>query len=292
MALDNNLLEGLSTNELKQVKRLFDKGITIPPQPRVLIELDQLLAKGTADVRVLARVIAQDPGVSAVLFKVVQNAAFKQFQPFESLEQVLQAIGIKQTANLVRAVALSASIPAKHNQKAFEAYWARSRAISELAMIIADERVSVCNVFPDQACLAGIFHECGVPVLMQRFQTYCKDMQLDRPGHWAELEKEDARFNADHSVIGYLVGRHWRLPDFICQSIHFHHDMANVDSHAARTMVAILQLAAHLYYHDLHLENPEWPQVRELVLDELGLSDDTLPEFMDIVLDRYHTMNA
>ncbi len=288
MAFDKNLLVELTEEESKSVKRLIEKGINIPPQPRVLQELQSELARGVLDVRVLSRIIAKDPGIVAVLFKIVQSAAFRKYQPFESLEHILQAIGLQQTGNLVRAIALSSAMPAKHNQKAFEAYWSRSQAISELAMLIADERVMVCNIFPDQACLAGIFHDCGVPVLMQRFSTYCKSMRLDERGVWPDLAEEDARFNADHCVIGYLVGRHWKLPDFICDAIRYHHDMTRIGNHAARTMVAILQLAIHLYHEDQRLHYQDWTLVAKDVLEELGLSEDTLPELMDIVIERYH----
>lgn len=288
MALDKALLVNLSGDEIKSVKRLVEKGITIPAQPRVLQELQEKLAKGVADVRVLSRIIAQDPGIGAMLFKVVQNAAFRKFQPFESLEHVLQAVGLQQTLNLVRAIALSSVMPAKHNQKAFEAYWARSQAISELAMLIAEERVTVCNIFPDQACLAGIFHDCGVPVLMQRFSTYCKSMRLEEPGRWIDLSEEDSRFNADHCVIGYLVGRHWKLPDFICDAIRYHHDITRIENHAARTMVAIIQLAIQIYYLEQRMGNPEWATICRDVLEELGLREDTLPEFIDVILERYH----
>lgn len=155
-------------------------------------------------------------------------------------------------------------------------------------MLIADSRVSVCNIFPDQAYLAGIFHDCGVPVLMQRFSTYCKDMGLDVPGHWADLAEEDKRFNADHCVIGYLVAKHWRLPEFICDAIRYHHEMLQMGNHAARTMVAILSLARHLYDLDRHVESPEWSAVRPEVAEELGLHLDALPEFIDEILDIYH----
>lgn len=288
MALDKALLVDLTGEESSRVKRLIERGVTIPAQPRVLIELQEQLALGVSDVRLLARIIGQDPGIGAMLFKVVQGAAFRTLQPLNSLEHVLQAIGLKQTGNLVRAIALSTAIPARHNQKAFEAYWARSRTVSELAMLIADERVAVCNIFPDQAYLAGVFHDCGIPVLMQRFSTYCRDMRLETVGNSVDLQEEDARFNADHCVIGYLVARHWKLPDFICDAIRFHHDMTRIGHHAARTMVAMLQLAFHLYSQAQHLPSPEWMLVRDDVLDELGLGQDTLPELADIVLERYH----
>lgn len=286
--IDQTLLGKLSAEEGKGVRRLFEKGVILPPQPRVLGEFQEQVGAGVSDVRVLARTLAQDPGIVAMLFKLVQSVAYKPFQPFTSIEQILQAIGLKQTANLVRAIALTQAVPAKHNRKAFEAYWARSQAIADLALLIADERVTVCNIFPDQAYLAGLFHDCGVPVLMQRFSTYCKAMQLDEPGCWVDLSAEDARFNADHCVVGYLVARHWKLPDFICEAIRCHHDIRRLDYHAARTMVAILQLAIHIYHLEQHLADPEWELVCAEVLEELGLGAETLPEVIDVIRERYH----
>ena len=288
MALDESLLGTLSGDESKRIGRLLEKGVILPPQPRILQELQEKLSDGAADVRVYARLLAQDPGLVAMLFKVVRNASYQRFQPFESVEHILQAIGLQQTVNLVQAVVLVSAVPAKHNRKAFEAFWARSQAVSELAMLIAGERVAVCNIFPDQACMAGLFHDCGVPVLMQRFPTCCKDMRLDVAGRWPDLAEEDRRFEADHCVIGYLVGKHWKLPDFICDAVRFHHDITRLENHAARTMAAILQMAIHIYHLDLHFHNPEWDSVRAEVLDELGLGDDTLPELIDVVLERHH----
>ena len=288
MALDESLLGTLSGDESKRIGRLLEKGVILPPQPRILQELQEKLSDSAADVRVYARLLAQDPGIVAMLFKVVRNASYQRFQPFESVEHILQAIGLQQTVNLVQAVVLVSAVPAKHNRKAFEAFWARSQAVSELAMLIAGERVAVCNIFPDQACMAGLFHDCGVPVLMQRFPTCCKDMRLDEAGRWPDLAEEDRRFEADHCVIGYLVGKHWKLPDFICDAVRFHHDITRLENHAARTMVAILQMAIHIYHLDLHFHNPEWDSVRAEVLDELGLGDDTLPELIDVVLERHH----
>lgn len=288
MAIDQALLTTLSEEESKKVRRLVEKGIKLPPQPAVLEEMNHLLRRGVSDLRVLGRTVSQDPAIVAALFRVAQSSAFANLQPLESVEHVLQAVGIKQTYNIVQAVSLANAIPAKHAAKAFEAFWVRSRAIAQLAMLIAEDRVSVCNIFPDQAYLAGVFHDCGVPVLMQRFTTYCKDMHLDEPGRWTDLVEEDRRFNADHCVVGYLVAKHWKLPDFICDAIRYHHEMRSMGSHAARTMVAILQLAIHLYYLDVRVEDAEWSGISDDVAEELGLHRDALPEYIDEIFDRYH----
>ena len=89
MVFDKSLLVDLTGEEENRVKRLLERGVTIPAQPRVLLELQDQLARGVSDVRLLARTIEQDPGIGAMLFKVVQGAAFRRLQPFCSVELVV-----------------------------------------------------------------------------------------------------------------------------------------------------------------------------------------------------------
>lgn len=282
------ITQGLGAVDASRIKRLLEGGVKIPPQPRVLDELGKLMGRQELDVRLLAKVINQDPGLTALLFKVVGNAAYRQHQPFESVDQILHAVGVRQTYNLVQAIALISASDVRRNRSAYEAFWARSQAIGQLAMLVADERITVCNIFPDQAYLVGIFHDCGVPLLMQRFPSYCAEMKLGIGGGWPDLAEEDRKFSADHCVVGYLVARHWRLPDFICDAIRYHHALDDPGMlEAARSMAAILQLAIDIYYTSQHAENPEWPRLKGAVLAELGLSDDSLPEFVDIILERF-----
>jgi HD-like signal output (HDOD) protein len=277
----------LSPDEARKMKSLIERGVKIPAQPRVLEELRKYLQRKEFDVRVLSRVINQDPGITAMLFKVVGSAAYKQHQPFETVGQILHAVGVRQTFNLVQAVAMGGSVGLSKNPQVYEAFWARSHAVAQLAMLIADDRISVCNIFPDQAYLAGIFHDCGVLLLCQRFSAYCAEMHLGEPGRWVELAEEDKKYNADHCVVGYIVAKHWHLPDFICDAIRYHHHISEIGLHASRTMVAILQLAIEIYYRDQRVDNPEWLRVKSEVLPELGLGEDTLPEFIDIIMERF-----
>ena len=283
------IIKSLGPEDAARVKRVLDGGIRIPVQPTVVQELRQYIQRGEFDVRRLARVINQDPGLTAMLFKAAGSAAYQQHHPFTSVEEVLHAVGVRQTYNLMQAVALATLSDVKKNRRAYEVFWTRSHAIGQLAMLIADERVTVCNIFPDQAYMAGIFHDCGVPLLMQRFPVYCAEMKLGAPGSWIDLAEEDRKFNTDHCVVGYLVARHWHLPEFISDAIRYHHSMMDLGAQESRSMVAILQLAAEIHCRDQRLANAEWDRVKGEVLPELGLDDEALPEFVDIVLERFHS---
>ncbi|AEV27742.1 HDOD domain-containing protein [Azospira sp. APE16] len=271
----------------KTLQRLLSQGVKLPPQPKVVEELERLLRSDEADLRALARVISQDAGITAMLFKAVQSSAYRQHQPFDNLEKILQAIGLKQTLNLVQAIALMGANKVSKHRKAYERFWSRSQTIAQLAMLIADERVMVCNVFPDQAYLAGIFHDCGVPLLMERFPSYCRAMHLEENDTWIDLLEEDKKYQADHCVVGYFVARHWHLPEFICEAIRFHHDLPQLVPGDSRSLAAIIQLAIHAYHQYLHLDDPDWGRVVEDVQEELGIHADDLPEYLDVLLERF-----
>lgn len=276
----------MALDEEKALRDMVAKGIKIPPQPKVLLALKDKLQSGDYDVRSLVRIIGQDPGISAMLFKAARSPAFCRGRKLESLDQVLMVIGVKQTFNLVQAVALATSVSSS-TRKAFDLFWTRSQEIAQLAALVAEDRVSVCNVFPEQAYMAGIFHECGVPVLMLRFPDYCKKLHLDSACCWPNLAEEDARFDLDHTTVGYLVARHWHLPDFVSAAIRYHHEMPADELGATSTLVAILQMAIHCYHRMSHVDDMLWPTIRAHVLTELGLADDEDMDFCNQIAERF-----
>ncbi|MBL8490138.1 MAG: HDOD domain-containing protein [Rhodocyclaceae bacterium] len=277
----------MSADEGAALAELVSKGIKIPPQPAVLVELQKKLQSDDYDVRSLARIIAQDPGIAAMLFRAARSPVFARGKKMESLDQVLMVIGVKQTFNLVQAMALSAAL-SDGTRKAFEIFWERSRDVAQMAAIIARDRVSICNVFPDQAYMAGIFHECGVPVLMQRFPDYCGALRLDDACCWPNLMEEDRRFDLDHCSVGYLVARHWGLPDFVCAAVRYHHELPRDELGAVCTLVAILQLGIHFYHRVHHVPDPLWDTIGSAVLTELGIHPDDEEGYFEEMADLFH----
>lgn len=273
-------------DEAKALQDLVSRGIKIPPQPRVLLELQTELGRDDYDARSLARIIAHDPGIVAMLFKAVKSPVFARGKKVETLEQILMVIGVKQTYNLVQAVALSTAL-SDSARKAYEIFWARSRDVAQIAAMIARERISVCNVFPDQAYMAGIFHECGVPVLMQRFRDYAEKLPLESACCWPDLATEDEQFQVDHCSIGYLVARHWKLPDFVCSAIRYHHELPTDEAGAACSLVAILQLAIHFYHRLARVDDPMWAKIGDQVMMELGIPVEDEQDYFELIADTF-----
>ncbi len=277
----------MQINEQEALKQLAKQGVKIPPQPRVLLELQKLLASEDYDMRSVAKVISQDPGIVSLLFKATRSPAFARARSAKTLDQILMVVGIKQVFSLVQAVSLTTTINSS-TRRAFDIFWNRAHEIAQMAAIIADDRVSVCNVFPEQAYLAGIFHECGVPVLMMRFPKYCETLKLENATCWPNLSEEDSKFDVDHCSVGYLVARHWGLPDFVCDAIRFHHDLPDEKTIGASvSLVAIVQVASHFYHHLHDVEDPLWDKIGPRVMSELALGRDEEKDFYELMSGRF-----
>jgi len=277
----------MSVDEKTAIEQLAKHGVKLPPQPRVLVELQRLLLSEDYDTRSVARVIGQDPGIVALLFKAARSPAFARARNAQTLEQILMEVGIKQVFNLVQAASLAMSLGDKA-RRAFEVFWNRAHEIAQMAAIVAVDRVSICNVFPDQAYLAGIFHECGVPVLMLRFPQYCEKLHLDDATCWPDLSAEDEKFDVDHCTVGFLMARHWGLPDFVCDAVRFHHDLPEGKIIGASvSMVAIIQVASHFYHQLHHVSDPLWDRIGPRVLSELGLGLDEEKDYAERITGRF-----
>lgn len=290
-SVTQSVIAELPDNQAASLRILLDRGIKVPPQPRVAMLFKNSVERGERDVRALARLLADDPGIVGMLFRLGRAPAYKAYQPFETIEQILQAIGLKEAVNFVHALALASAFP-KSSAPAFESYWARSRAVAQLAMLIGEFRFGDTGFAADQAYLAGIFHDCGVPVLLQRFPNYCEDMSLNSPGRWVDIDLEDRKFFADHAVVGYLVGRHWALPEEVCATIRFHHDLGATTPASAQPLVGIIQYAVELYHRDRRVDNRDWARQRPGVHEALGFAGvEDEQQCADQIFVAYDAMN-
>lgn len=276
----------LDTVIAEPYRAVLDKGIRLPVQPKVLVEFQDRVSSADYDIRDLAKIVGHDPAISAALFRVAGSPAFHGSKKCESIEQVMMILGTKQTHSLILAIALTSSL-AGDSKKSFEIFWQRSQDIARLASLIAADRVAICNIFPEQAYLAGIFLESGSAVLMQRFPDYSKHLALENNFSWPEMAEEDALFNMDHCSIGYLIARHWKLPEFICRAIQYHHEMPSEELGAVRTLVAILHLAIHFYNLSSGLKDSLWDSLGKDVLSELGIDPQGEGAYYDEVIERF-----
>jgi len=274
-----------SKSSQSQIEQVLCSQINIPPQPAILLELSRLIDEPDNNLGAISELIERDVGLCAGIFKMVNSSAYSLPHKLTSISKAVSVLGLTQVMNLIKGMALRRVL--NGNEMAYQKFWERSEEIAGLASIIAGRQVTVCNIAMDQAYMAGLFHGCGVPILMQHNPEYCKQFRLNRGGDWPDFREEDRLFDTDHAVVGYMVAKHWNLPNFICQAIRFQHDQLN-SKYAALTLVSILQMAQHLRMVLYRVRDDRWAKIESQVIEEIGLGKDEVNDFMEDVVEVFH----
>jgi HD-like signal output (HDOD) protein len=273
--------------EEQQLQAMLN-GVDIPPCPAILLDLDAELRKDEPDQRELARLITSDVALSGHVMQIANSPAFSTGSRLSSISQALTLLGTRQVFNLVVSQLLRVAMADKVDA-GLERFWESSAQTARLCGEIA--RRLRC-VRPDIAYTFGLFHDCGIPLLMRRFP---RTKQVLAEANAAEdalfTDVEDRLLGTNHAVVGYFLARRWRLPGEVAEAILRHHDysvLARADefSQVVRGQIAINVLAEHVIrlHTQGEVEN-EWSKAAPYACDffalSLGSVDDLIEDLRD-----------
>lgn len=270
----------------ENLEQLIGKSITIPPQPKILVEVHELTQQENPNLGRIAQLVSKDLGLSSMIFKIINSPFYGLSKKVDSVSQAIAVIGLSPLFTIIKCIALRRSISG--NTPAYERFWERSNDLARLCSIIANKQRSVCHVAPDQAYMLGLFSECGVAVLMQRFPDYCSALNEKKSDEWPNLIEEDRKFNTSHAVVGYLLAKNWQLPESICQAIRYQHDISPHHERETVTLVSILQMAMHVVSLMSGQPDGDWPRTQQVAMEDLCISPDGLKEYEEEIIDLFH----
>ncbi len=290
----------LSLEEYSDKADELVKSIGIPSQPKVLIEVNKEINNPDANLSTVADIISKDVAMSAKVLKVVNSAFFGLSHKVDSIDRALAMMGIKNFNKIILASSLKESIGS--GGPALESFWNHSMAVATIALAVAQK---IGHPAPEQAYTAGLFHDCGVPFLMKKYNNYEElvDFSLSVVSVGALVGNtksiigiEDERYGTHHCAVGYIVAKSWNLSPAVHQSIWYHHYI-HLDVHMneeARRLSAILILADYIGSHILFLgggkcpvdPEQEWADAHIEVMAELNLQVDEIRDLRQDLVDK------
>jgi len=259
------------------------KGITIPSPPQVVADLQMEMAMPNPDLNEMADMISKDPGLAGGVLKIL-NSPFYGNRDIASISQAVMMLGMNTVANIVNTLYLRDSMSLQDDiddvYKAMIRFWDSATDVARACQLVA-QRLRYQN--PDAAYMLGLFHNTGIPLLMQRFPDYPQviaESYLHKEHRIVDCENR--HYKTNHAVVSFYAARSWKLPEQICKVIAAHHSAVDIFTDKDKTdadekyLHAILKMGEHLtgLYRTLgnHEEDLEWQKIEENVLDYLGLS--------------------
>ncbi|GLS25322.1 HDOD domain-containing protein [Marinibactrum halimedae] len=262
----------------EQIKFVL-QGITVPPQPQIMVDLQMEQLSPNCSLQNIAKLISQDVGLAGSVIKTVNSPFLGLSNKITSVKQAVNLLGINSVVNLVNGLSIRGEL-SDDNIVAMGRFW---DSAMEVAMASAAIAKQIGFFSPDEAYTLGLFHNCGIPLLMMRFDNYMEVVHhaYQDPDHIITAV-ENKQLNTNHAVVGYYVGRSWNLPNHITRAIHEHHQVEKIidndnEDHQKKTLLAILKMAEHIC--GLHRilgdtsEDYEWQRIQEAVLLYVGMSE-------------------
>lgn len=274
----------LSEFSLEEAQKAV-KGINIPPQPKLLMEINTELQKLNPDANRVADRIAKDVGLSASVLKVINSPFFGLRSKVSSIPTAVHLLGMNNVKCIITGMMLKTALGGD-DAMMLERFWDSSEKIARISTHLA----SILPKVPrDETYTFGLFRECGIPLLMQRFPDYKETLKIAGGQNEPMPVIEDQRHGTNHAVVGYMVAKTWGLPDMMSEAILRHHDydiFSDSDNSAAlvRTLVSINFLAEYLNDEILRMrDSPAWCAVGGAVLEHLGIGAGEFSELREDV---------
>lgn len=261
-------------------RTLLDIGI--PPCPEILIRIMVEMNKEEPDYHRLSNIISADVALSAGLIKTTNSPFFVRSQRVRSVYDALTVLGLRVASHTIAGIILRNIFPSTPSMVRF---WDSSARTARLCAWLA-HKLDIRGFIPQDAYTFGLFHDCGIPVLMGHFSGYKEVLAQANHDSLNEFTaSEDAHLKTNHAIVGNALARSWWLPEDMCLAILHHHSMTALAPNSTlpqsiRQFIAITQFAEHFSQQQLGLDiTQEWPKFSAESLKTLQIDEDDL-EFL------------
>jgi HD-like signal output (HDOD) protein len=272
------------------------KGITIPPQPQIMVDLHMEMAMADACMDAIADIISKDVGISGCILKVVNSPFFKRRNQITSIKQALSLLGIENVANIVNSLSIRDSFSDAAIIE-MTRFWDNAM---DVAMTCAAISRTIGIATPDEAYTLGLFHNVGIPLLVNKFGHHYTQVLEAAYGQskYRITDIENAKIDTNHAVVGYFVARAWKLPIYLSEAVADHHKTEEIFAEkiscnkSKMNLLSILKLAENTCKTYKTLGGAaidfEFQRIKNDVLLYVGLSDyefeDLQAELIDLSL--------
>ncbi len=184
--------------------------------------LTQVIDHPLSSAADVGKVIAEDPGLTARLLRLVNSPIYGYPSRIDTVTQAISIVGMTQLRDLAIGTAfmrLFAAVPA--DLVDMDSFWRHSIACGLAARLIAAQRREA-NV--ERFFVGGLLHDIGRPIIF-----------LKSPSEAAEALQNarrdgDLLYQAEHKVLGFHHGavgavllERWRLPTMLVEAVAWHH---------------------------------------------------------------------
>lgn len=200
----------------------------LPTLPEIVFRIQRLVMSEEGNATLLARIIEQDPSLSAKILKVANSSFYCATSgKISSVTNAITRIGFNEVGHIALAVNFVRQFSHRSNILDYKQFWKHSLTAAYLCSFIAES--NHCGRFEPYdrhtLFLAGLLHDIGILVYDQFFHS---DFEAIIKG---AVEKETSFLFAEkeyvpaemHGMVGSTLLNLWKIDHSIVSAVRFHH---------------------------------------------------------------------
>ena len=212
----------------------------LPAMPQILLKLIELCQADQAGMGELAKLIANDAGMTVKIMSIANSAAYHQGERKVSLLQALNVLGADMIKTLVISESIFQTFTTFPNASSTDlrSFWKHSLTTAVMAREIA-RKIKYAQA--EEAYLAGLLHDVGRLALLAAAPH-------EYGAHFFAAENENLcvtelrTMRISHAEAGAWLLERWNLDSFMADSIRYHHE-SSVRLATAHPLIRIVHLA-------------------------------------------------
>jgi putative nucleotidyltransferase with HDIG domain len=218
----------------------------LPAMPQILLKLLELCQAEGAGMAEMAKLIANDAGMTVKVLSVANSAAYQRGGQKVALVQALSTLG----SDMIKTLVISESVLQTFNNfpgagtNDLRKFWKHALTTAVIAREVAR---TMDYAQSEEAYLAGLLHDVGrLALLSAAPDEYAENFQAEESDNLCAQEQRTLQIS--HAEAGAWLVERWQLDSFMADAILYHHEPAlRVES--AHPLIRIVHLSRQLADH-------------------------------------------
>jgi putative nucleotidyltransferase with HDIG domain len=276
---------------MQELDDYIDRMENLPPSPRILPPLLQLLNQPDVDSSRVVSLITLDASLTVAVLKLCNGTAMGTAVKIDDLGHAVTRLGFQQVYQLVAAICGRRTISPQQPGYGLDEgeLWRHSVVAAVAAQIIARD----VDVSESTAFTAGLLHDIGKIVLSQALVgRYAAVLEEVEHQHQSMMDAEKHLLGVQHAEVGARLLARWEFPPNLVLPVCHHHDPAAAAPYARIAACVYLgnlisDFMGHGYGHYAFAVRG-----RADAMGILNLDASALPHYMIRTQERYAEVEA
>ena len=258
---------------------------SLPTSVSKILEICNDPATSPAD---LNKVISLDPVLMGKVMKLINSAYYGLSQEVTSLVRAVIMLGINTVKNLALSTAVLGSLGKAGDFQALnmDGFWRHSICVGVMAKLLAQKRGQDRKIL-EEYFIAGLLHDIGkIPLNNALSEDYVMTMSNSDREHSPLYQSEKETFDIDHTNVGVMIAKSWKLDDEIMDAIAYHHALDDYEGNNKDILYTVI--IANFFANEYEIGfsgdrypgkiHPAVPQYLKIGFDDLDALEDKVNE--------------